>query len=172
MNATATQVSASPSISLLLGLTAACPRQGAHRIGLRTIAAGQLVDDFGCDLGGKVVGAGERFVLCGCNLLLGCGDLVIELGIELGALLIGLARELVACRKRDRLRPGAGFRELLLIDRNCLLGCRLEALGLAEITLDNRAALMDDAADPRDRVAHHDEIERDEGNREPYELRR
>src|SRR4029453_11211392 len=130
MNATATQVSASPSIGLLLGLTAACPRQGAHRIGFRKIGAGQLVDDVGCDLGGKVLGAGERLVLSGCNLLLGCGDLVIELGIELGALLISLAGELVARRKRDRLRPGAGFRELLLIDRNRLFGGRLEALGL------------------------------------------
>ena len=89
------------------------------------------------------------------------GALLLRLGGELLAHVLGHGRRLLA-RLAQRLLVGG--------ERG--IGLRLEALGRVEIALHAVAPLLDHLADARQRHVGEDQVEDDEGERQPHELRR
>ena len=71
----------------------------------------------------------------------------------------------------ERLRPRARFRQRLLVRCNRGIRCVLEALRLGKIVFDMLAARLEDRADARQRDPRHQEIERNEDERQPQQLR-
>src|SRR5258708_694882 len=143
--------------------------------------AGARILDFGADklrrggardLDGDAAQIGHRRRFCGGDALLGDDGALGDDRACLAQTLGGDGAEPLAGLLHRQLRLVARVGERLLIGGDDRLGLGLHLASLVEIAFDAIAALVDDLLDPRQRQPRHQQIEDDEEDGEPEDLRR
>ena len=129
-----------------------------------------LDDGRGCILGDGAHVAHGR-LLGGGDGLFGGRQLGVERVLDLLAGGLGVRRLALARLVGDGLGAAARVGQRLLVGRHRLVGLLLEAAGLGDVAFDALLAVLEDAADLRQRQLRHQHVEQHKGNNQPDELR-